>query len=124
MICQRGAELGFVIGPRERIYNTFDAHRLLHWAAGEGCQAELKHALLRGYFTDSEDVGSRDVLARIAASVGLPEQRAREVLASGEFGDAVRALERFYQERGIHAVPAIIVNERHLISGGQPTEIF
>jgi len=124
VICRRGAELGFAFGPRERIYNTYDAHRLLHWAASEGRQAELKHALLRGYFTDSEDVGSRDVLARIAASVGLPEQRAREVLASGEYGDAVRAQERFYQERGIHAVPAVIINERHLISGGQPTEIF
>jgi predicted DsbA family dithiol-disulfide isomerase len=123
-IRQRGAALGFVFGPRERIYNTFDAHRLLHWAASEGRQAELKHALLRGYFTEGEDVGSREVLARIAASVGLPEQRAREVLASGDYGEAVRTQERFYQERGIHAVPAVIVNERHLISGGQPTEIF
>ena len=123
-LLQRGAELGFTFGPRERIYNTFDAHRLLHWAGIEGRQAQLKLRLLRAYFTDSEDIGSRDVLVRLAAEVGLPESRAREVLESGEFGDAVRAQEYFYQSHGINAVPAVIVNDRHLISGGQPVEVF
>jgi predicted DsbA family dithiol-disulfide isomerase len=122
----RGAELGFVFNRRDRVYNTFDAHRLLHWAALEGADKEraLKHALLRAYFTDGEDVSAHDVLARLAGEAGLAAARARQILSSGEYADEVRAQERFYTERGIHSVPAVIVNERHLISGGQPVEVF
>ena len=126
MIRARGAPLGFAFGQRRRIHNTFDAHRLLHWAGIEGAalQRALKHALLRAYHTDGEDVGSHDVLARIAGSVGLDEQRARAVLDSGEYSDEVRAQERYYTERGIQAVPAVIFNETQLVSGGQPVELF
>jgi len=126
MIRARGTPLGFAFGQRRRIHNTFDAHRLLHWAGIEGAalQRALKHALLRAYHTDGEDVGSHDVLARIAGSVGLDEQRARAVLDSGEYSDEVRAQERYYTERGIQAVPAVIFNETQLVSGGQPVELF
>jgi len=122
----RGAELGFTFGARGRVHNTFDAHRLLHWAALEGRDKEraLKHALLRAYFTDGEDVSAHDVLARIAGEVGLDAVRARRILSSGEYADDVRAQERFFTDRGIQSVPAVIVNERHLISGGQPVEVF
>lgn len=126
MIRSRGTPLGFAFGQRRRIHNTFDAHRLLHWAGLEGTdlQYALKHALLRAYHTDGEDVGAHDVLARIATSVGLDGQRARTILASDEFSDEVRAQEQYYIERGIHAVPATIFNERQVVSGGQPVEIF
>jgi predicted DsbA family dithiol-disulfide isomerase len=126
MIRSRGTPLGFAFGQRRRIHNTFDAHRLLHWAGLEGSdlQHALKHALLRAYHTDGEDVGSHDVLARIATSAGLDAQRARAILASDEFSDEVRAQEQYYIERGIHAVPATIFNERQVVSGGQPVEIF
>jgi predicted DsbA family dithiol-disulfide isomerase len=126
MIRSRGTPLGFAFGQRRRIHNTFDAHRLLHWAGLEGSdlQHALKHALLRAYHIDGEDVGSHDVLARIATSVGLDGQRARAILASDEFSDEVRAQEQYYIERGIHAVPATIFNERQVVSGGQPVEIF
>ena len=120
----RGAALGFVFGKRDRVYNTFDAHRLLHWAEMQGCQQALKHALFRAYFTDGEDVGSHDVLIRLAGEVGLPTARAREILSSDTFVAEVRAQERFYIDHGIHSVPAVIVNGKHLISGGQPVEIF
>lgn len=125
-IRERGAALGFAFNARTRIHNTFDAHRLLHWAALEGADGEraLKHALLRAYFTDGEDVSSRDVLARVAGEAGLDARRAREVLDSGEYADEVRAQERYFLERGIHSVPAIILDQRHLISGGQPVEVF
>jgi predicted DsbA family dithiol-disulfide isomerase len=123
-IRQRGAALGFEFGPRERIYNTFDAHRLLHWAGLEGRQAELKHALLTAYFTDGEDVGDHAVLVRLAGEAGLSNVRAREILASSEYAEAVRGLERFYLSNGINGVPAVIINNRHLISGGQPVEVF
>jgi predicted DsbA family dithiol-disulfide isomerase len=124
VIRQRGAEVGVEIGPRKRIYNTFDAHRLLHWAGIEGKQAALKEALLKAYITDDENVGDHAILVRLAGEAGLPTERAREILASDEYADAVRAIVRFYQSNGITGVPAIIINNRHLISGGQPVEVF
>ena len=125
-IRQRGAELGFTFakGGRSRIVNTFDAHRLLHWAGIEGKQAALKHALLRACFTDDRDVSDHDTLVAIASSVGLPEAQAREILASDTYAADVRAAQQMFQRSGINAVPAIIINQQHLISGGQPVEVF
>jgi predicted DsbA family dithiol-disulfide isomerase len=122
----RGAALGFVFNARGRVYNTFDAHRLLHWAALESTAREraLKHALLRAYFTDGEDVSSHDVLARLAGEVGLDATRARAILSSDAHAADVRSQERHYTEQGIHAVPSVIINGRHLIQGGQPVEAF
>lgn len=123
---ERGAALGFRFDfeRRTRIYNTFDAHRLLHWAGNEGRQEALQGALFAAYFTEGRDVSNHDVLASVAAGVGLDEQRARQILASEEFAREVRERERFYTGLGIHAVPAVIVNDRHLIQGGQPAEVF
>jgi len=130
-ITERGAALGFVFDTtrRERIYNTFDAHRLLHWAQKEGNVANsqhraLKHALFKAYFTHGENPGDHDVLLRLVDEVGLNAIRARAVLQSTEFADAVRERETFYQRQGIQSVPAVIVNNRHLIQGGQPVEAF
>ena len=124
-IRERGAALGFTFSPeRRRIYNTFDAHRLLHWAGLEGRERELKHALLRAYFSEGHDVSDHDTLVRIAGDSGLSADRAREVLASDAYADAVRAEEQFYLRNGIQGVPAVIVDQKHLISGGQPVEVF
>ena len=122
----RGAELGFTfdMGQRSRIYNTFDAHRLLHWAELEGKQLALKQALFKAYFTDGKSPGDHAVLQSVAAEVGLDAARAAQILASDEFAAEVRAQEAFYQGNGIHAVPAVIVNDRHLIQGGQPVAAF
>lgn len=124
----RGEELGFTftMGARTRTYNTFDAHRLLHWAGleGEGRQAALKHALLRAYFTDGKDVSDPTTLIDIVRTVGLPAERAQAILASDAFAADVRAYEQRYLRNGINAVPAVIINQRHLISGGQPIEVF
>ncbi|GHA78958.1 DsbA family oxidoreductase [Cognatilysobacter bugurensis] len=125
-IRERGAELGFTFGQgaRTRIYNTFDAHLLLHWAGIEGRQLELKHALLRAYFTDGEDVSDHATLARVAAEAGLSAARAAAILASNEYEDAVRAEEQMFLRAGISAVPAVIFERQHLVSGGQPVEVF
>ena len=123
-IRQRGADLGFTFGERRRIHNTFDAHRLLHWAGEAGHQRELKHALLRAYFTDGRDVSDHDTLVDIAASGGLPADRAREILASDTYAEDVRTVEQFFLQQGINAVPAVIIDRKHLISGGQPVEVF
>jgi len=125
-IRQRGAELGFVfdMDARSRIWNTFDAHRLLHWAESEGSQRALKHALLRAYFSDGRNVSDRDALVAIAASVGLDAGRARALLDSDEFAAEVREAERFFLRNGINGVPAVIIERKHLISGGQPPDVF
>jgi predicted DsbA family dithiol-disulfide isomerase len=127
-IRQRGDALGFTfdMDRRRRMVNTFDAHRLLHWAGNEDLEKQraLKHALLRAYFTDGQDVSSADVLATVAGTVGLDEARARAILGSDEYADAVRAQQRFYQEHGISAVPSVVFNDRHLIQGGQPVDTF
>jgi predicted DsbA family dithiol-disulfide isomerase len=122
----RAAEVGFTIAttPDSRIYNTFDAHRLLHWAGLEGRQLPLKHALFEAYFTRGENPSDQEVLVAAAEHVGLDPVAAREVLASGRFASHVRALERQWYEAGISSVPAVIINEKYLISGGQPADAF
>jgi predicted DsbA family dithiol-disulfide isomerase len=122
----RGASLGFTFNmdKRTRIVNTFDAHRLLHWAALKDSQVELKQALLAAYFTDGRDVSSRDVLVDVAASVGLDATEARHVLDEDRYAQDVRAQEQFYQSQGIRAVPSVIINDRYLVQGGQPAEVF
>lgn len=123
-IRERGAAVGFQFGDRSRVWNTFDAHRLIHWAGLEGKQREMKHALLKAYHGRNENPGSQEVLLRAAGEVGLDVERAREVIESGRYADEVRAEERRWQELGIHSVPSVIVNDRHLIQGGQPPEVF
>jgi len=123
-IAARGAEAGFTFGERQRIWNTFDAHRLLHWAGIAGRQLELKRALLQAYHGDGENVSDHATLVRIAASVGLDAGRAAALLASGEYADEVRAEEQFFIRSGINSVPAIIIDQQHLISGGQPVAVF
>jgi predicted DsbA family dithiol-disulfide isomerase len=124
MIRERGANVGFSFGVRDWVYNTFDAHRLLHWALLEGKQLPLKLALLRAYHSDGKDVSNRDVLIEAAQSVGLDGDKAREVLTSGAYADDVRAEEREFQQLGIQSVPAIIFDRKYLVSGGQPPEAF
>jgi predicted DsbA family dithiol-disulfide isomerase len=121
---ERGAAVGFTFGDRTRVWNTFDAHRLLHWAGLEGKQRELKHALLTAYHTNAENPGAREVLLRLAGEVGLDVARARAIIDSDEYAGEVRERERFWQERGIHSVPTIVIDDHHLISGGQPPEVF
>ena len=128
-IRQRGAEAGFVFRAegRGRIWNTFDAHRLLAWAESEGQpgqQHALKKALLEAYHGRAESPADHAVLLVCAMSVGLDSARAQMVLASDEFANEVREREQFFTGHGIHSVPAVIINDRHLISGGQPAAVF
>src|SRR5690348_7306587 len=127
-IRERAAPLGVVIntGHGSRVWNTFDAHRLLHWAALEDPERALalKRALFRAYFTDQENVADHEVLVRIATDIGLDPAQARQVLKTDAYADEVRAQEQRYQQAGIHSVPATIVDGKWLIPGGQPPETF
>jgi predicted DsbA family dithiol-disulfide isomerase len=126
VIRARGADLGFTFDmeKRGRIYNTFDAHRLLHWAEIEGKQEKLKNALFSAYFTQGRNPSDPAVLVDVARSVGLDPKRAADILSSDEFSQEVREREQFYAARGIRAVPSVIINDQHLIQGGQPPEVF
>ncbi|HWS79159.1 MAG TPA: DsbA family oxidoreductase [Thermomonas sp.] len=124
----RGAELGFTFdfNARSRTWNTFDAHRLLHWAGtqGDGRQLALKRALLVANFSEGLDISNRSVLAEVAGGAGLDASHARAVLEGSDFREDVRAAQKFFRELGISSVPAVIIERRHLLSGGQPPEVF
>lgn len=124
MIRERGASAGFSFGPRTYVYNTFDAHRLMHWAGIKGKQVPLKLALLRAYHSEGKDPSNHEVLIEAARSVGLDADEASDVLQRGDYAQEVRAEEQEYQALGISSVPSIIFNQRYLVTGGQPVEAF
>lgn len=123
-IRERGAAVGFAFGQRKHVWNTFDAHRMLHWAGLEGRGLELKRALLRAYHGEGRNPGAADVLVELAGAVGLDASRARSIIGGDEFTAEVRERERHWRERGIAAVPTVVVNDTHLIEGAQPPEAF
>jgi len=126
MIIERGAQIGFLfdLEKRSHFHNTFDAHRLLFWAATQGLQRPLKRALLKAYFSDGQNPNDHATLVTLAGTVGLDSQRAQAVLANGEFATEVRELERFYQQRGIDSVPAMVIDDQQLIAGSQSVAYY
>ncbi|HLS57462.1 MAG TPA: DsbA family oxidoreductase [Zeimonas sp.] len=127
-IRDRAAALGVIIntGHGSRVWNTFDAHRLLHCADLQGLELALalKRALFRAYFTDNENVADHSVLIRAATDAKLDAGEARRILESDRYADEVRAQERHFQQAGIHSVPATIIENNYLILGGQPPDAF
>lgn len=126
VIRAHGAALGFTFnyGPDSRIWNTFDAHRLLHWAELEGACLQLKEALFKLNFTDQRSTSDHTALLDAVRDAGLNATRAAEILASDEYASEVRHAEGFWRSQGIQAVPSAIFNQRWLIQGGQPPEVF
>jgi len=121
-ITARGKELGFTFNMEKRTYyfNTFDAHRLLHWAAKSGKQLALKHALISAYFTDAKDVSDHEVLSELASGVGLDAGEARAVLGSNRYAAEVRESQAKYRKLGIQSVPSMVINGQYLVTGSQP----
>lgn len=128
-----GAAFEMRMSDDSRIWNTFDAHRLLHWAGAEaadggpglaGGQAALKFALFQIHFTEGKALPDFEVLAEAAERAGLDRAAALEVLTSGRYAAEVRAAEDLWRARGINSVPAIVVEGKYLISGGQPAAVF
>jgi predicted DsbA family dithiol-disulfide isomerase len=133
MIRARGAEVGFDfrLGGRGRTWNTFDCHRLLTWAetlgadaSGISIQHKMKKAMLESYFTEGLNPGARDVLLGVVTRLNLDTVRAAAILDSDEYTAEVRKQQAFYRAHQINSVPAVIINDRHLISGGQPAAVF
>jgi predicted DsbA family dithiol-disulfide isomerase len=123
-IREHGAAVGFNFGARDHVWNTFDAHRVLHWAGLEGRALELERALLRAYHGEGRNPASPEVLVEAAASVGLDAARAKAIVESREFEAEVRARERYWREQGVSGVPLVVVNGRYPLEGAQPPEAY
>jgi predicted DsbA family dithiol-disulfide isomerase len=102
--------------------NTFDAHRLVKWAGTQGKQTDMKMACFEAYFGRAENISDAEVLVNCAESVGLKNSEARAILSSDQYADAVREDEAKYQQAGVSAVPAYIINQTYLVSGAQEPE--
>jgi predicted DsbA family dithiol-disulfide isomerase len=126
VIRQRGADVGFRFGDRTRVWNTFDAHRLLTWAGtvGGDAQRRLKHALLQAYHGDGRNPGDRTVLLDLCGQLGLDVEAAAGILDSDALAEEVREAEATWQQAGIRSVPSVVINQRHLVQGGQPPQVF
>jgi len=127
VIRARGAEVGFEFGHRSHVWNTFDAHRVMLWAGAEGpasAPRQLKQALLTAYHGQGLNPSSREVLTSAAQRCGLDAERAGEILDSGAYANEVRQAQSRWQAAGIQSVPSVVIDERHLIQGGQPPEVF
>lgn len=124
MMRERGAAVGFTFGKREHVWNTFDAHRILHWAGLEGKALELKRALLRAYHGEGRNPGARDVLVQLAGDVGLDKARAQAILDGDEFTSEVRERERHWLKMGVGGVPFVVINGKYAIEGAQPPAAF
>jgi predicted DsbA family dithiol-disulfide isomerase len=108
----------------QRDGNTFDAHRLLHWAHAEGKQLALKERLFKASFTDGEPIADVDTLAKLAGEAGLDEEQARAVLRSEQFADDVRADEENARKLGITGVPFFVVGGKYAVSGAQTADVL
>lgn len=128
VIAERAAAVGMPMHQtnESRSYNTFDAHRLLHWAGtlGQTQQIALKQQLLKTYHFDNLDTSDIEVLVQAAQAAGLEADEARAVVASGRFTEEVRADEDKWRQLGVSSVPSVIINDQYLVSGGQPPEAF
>lgn len=102
--------------------NTFDAHRLVKWAEEHNRQTAMKMACFEAYFGRAENISDPDILISCAEQAGLDGDSARAILASDQYADAVREDEAKYQQAGVSAVPAYIINQTYLVSGAQEPE--
>jgi len=114
----------FDFDKRTHFYNSFDAHRLVFWAGVERLQLPLYQKLLSAYFSEGQDISSHETLASIAGSVGLSEENAYKVLSSNLYVDEVRERELYFTNRGIHAVPAVVLNGQQIFTGAQSVDYY
>ena len=125
-LTQMGAELGFEFRFAEnmRMHNTFNVHQLLHWAEQQGRKHELKIALFAAHFTHGRNLSDNAVLADVAEETGLDRSEALAVLADQRFATDVRTEEQYWINQGVQGVPAVIFNNRHLVTGAQGVENY
>ncbi len=121
-----GAALGFTFSYADdmRMWNTFRAHQLIEWATERDRGHDMKLALFEAFFTRRENVSDIEVLSNVAASIGLDHVAARNALMSGTLSAMVREKERFWTSRGVQGVPAMVFQQRYLVSGAQGEGVY
>lgn len=125
-LSEMGAALGFKFNYADdmRMYNTFRAHQLIDWATELGKGHEMKQALFAAFFTRREDVSDMQVLADAAACIGLNRADALDMLQSQDRANHLRQKEQFWISQGVRGVPAMVFDQRHLVTGAQGEENY
>lgn len=125
-VMEASERLGLWINPSliERVPNTLDAHRLMHWAGLEGAQTPVMAGLMRAHWREGRYLGDPEVLADIGAQAGMDREMIRRLLATDADSDQVLHREVYARQRGIDAVPTFIVADSHAVSGAQPAELW
>jgi len=125
-ITEAGANVGFDFRFADdmRMHNTFNVHQLLHWADQQARMHDLKQALFVAHFTHRRNLSDNNVLADVAAEIGLERAEALAILEDQRFASEVRTAERAWLSKGISGVPAVIFNHRHLVTGAQGVENY
>lgn len=124
-VAQQAAEVGLTFNFNGQIVtNTFDSHRLMHYAASQGKDKELSERLFKAHFTDNDNVGNHETLAQLAGEVGLDAAVAAQILASNDYADAVRGEEDEGSTLGIRGVPFYVFDRKYAVSGAQSPETF
>lgn len=119
---EAGLEIDF--GAIQRTPNTLDAHRLIHWAGFEGKQYQIVNRLFEAYFREGKDIGDRDILAELAAEVGMDASVVSHMLDSDTDIEQVKKRDEEAREMGVKAVPTFVVGGRHVVPGAQPAQLW
>ena len=124
-LVQAGKELGFAFNFTDdsRMQNTFKAHQLIHFAAQNGLEEEMKLSLFNAYFTDGKDVNDLGVLVELAESVGLDKTEAEAVIKSEKYAQAVREEETIWMQRGIQSVPTFVIGNQGVAGAQEPATL-
>jgi predicted DsbA family dithiol-disulfide isomerase len=117
---------GVVMDPDlpQRMPNTLDAHRLIHWAGIEGVQSAVKAALMRAYWAEGRDIGNPDTLADIAGENGMDRAATLRLLQSDADADDIAARDQDARAKGVNAVPTFLIAQQYVVSGAQPPETW
>ncbi|MBT0778462.1 DsbA family oxidoreductase [Paracoccus sp. pheM1] len=125
-VMEASERLGLWINPSliERMPNTLDAHRLLHWAGLEGAQTPVMAALMRAHWREGRNISNPDVLVEIGEGAGMDGAVIRRLLASDADRDTVQAREMHARQRGVNSVPTFVVADAHVVTGAQPAALW
>ena len=120
------AKAGVAMDPDvpQRIPNTLNAHRMIHWAGLEGRQAAMVSALMRAYWVEGRDIGDKSVLADLGAEAGMVRGVVERLLASDADLDLIQSREAHSRQRGVNAVPTFLIAGQYVLSGAQPPEMW
>ncbi len=125
-VAEAAKEAGVTINfeSMNRVPNTLDAHRLIHWAGLEGRQTAMISALFRAYFRDGKDIGDTETLTTLAGEAGLDTALIARLLASTSDRDDIAARDTHARNRGVNAVPTFVISNQYVLSGAQPPSLW